>query len=50
MGETWMGRARPGSRRPKGRVDPRPREIREAMLLGAATPILVVIRSTLKGT
>jgi hypothetical protein len=32
----WGGR-REGSGRPKGRVDPRPREIREAMLLGAAT-------------
>ena len=31
------GGARPGSGRPKGRVDPRPKEIREAMLLGAAT-------------
>lgn len=32
----WGGK-REGSGRPKGRVDPRPREIREAMLLGAAT-------------
>ena len=33
---TWGGK-REGSGRPRGRVDPRPREIREAMLLGAAT-------------
>jgi hypothetical protein len=33
---TWGGK-REGSGRPKGRVDPRPREIRETMLLGAAT-------------
>ena len=35
MGENGWGGARPGSGRPKGRIDSRPREIREAMLGGA---------------
>jgi hypothetical protein len=35
MGEYGWGGARPGSGRPKGRIDSRPREIREAMLGGA---------------
>ena len=35
MGENGWGGARPGSGRRKGRIDLRPREIREAMLGGA---------------